>query len=187
MSATKKALAAAAVLLVLAAGAAYFIFKGETYEIRLTEQEIQERLDQKFPIAKKYLLIFDMAYKNPEVHLVEGSDRIQFGLESGLTFPFGGETKTLAGDSQITAGLRYDADSHEFYLVDPQIDRLDIQGIPPALTAKSEAALKAVAQDVRERYPVYTIKPTDLKKVTARMILKSVVAQNGELVITLGL
>jgi len=40
---------------------------------------------------------------------------------------------------------------------------------------------------VLERYPVYTIKPTDIKKVTARMILKSVVARNGELVITLGI
>jgi Protein of unknown function (DUF1439) len=187
MSRAKKAFAAAAILLVLAAAAAYFILKGETYEIRLTEQQIQERLDQKFPIAKKYLLIFDVAYSNPKVHLVEGSDRIQFGLETGLTFPFGGETKTLTGDSQIRAGLRYDAASHEFYLVDPQIDRLDIQGIPPALTTKSEAALKAVAQDILERYPVYTIKPTDIKKVTARMILKSVVANNGELIITLGL
>jgi hypothetical protein len=187
MSAIKKALAAAAVLLVLAAAVAYFILKGETYEIRLTEQQIQERLDQKFPIAKKYFAILDVAYQNPKVHLVESSDRIQFGVETGLTFPFGGETKALTGDSQLTAGLRYDATSHEFYLVDPQIDRLDIQGIPPAMTAKSEAALKTVAREVLERYPVYTIKPTDLKKVTARMILKSVVAKNGELVITLGL
>jgi hypothetical protein len=187
MSAIKKALAAAAVLLAVAAVATYFFLKGETYEIRLTEQQIQERLDQKFPIAKKYLLIFDVTYSNPKVHLVEGSDRIQFGLETGLTFPFEGETKTLTGDSQLTAGLRYDADRHEFYLVDPQIDGLDIGGIPPALTAKSEAVLKAVALQVLERYPVYTIKPTDIKKVTARMILKSVVARNGELVITLGL
>jgi uncharacterized protein DUF1439 len=144
------------VLLVVAAGAAYFLLKGETYEIRLTEQQIQERLDQRFPIVKRYLLIFDVTYSNPKFHLVEGSDRIQFGLETELTLPFGGESKTLTGNTQTTAGLRYDADRHELYLVDPQIERLDIQGIPPALTAKAEAALKAVAQAVLERYPIYT-------------------------------
>jgi len=74
--------AAAAVLLVLAAGAAYFLLRGETYEIRLTEQELQERFDQKFPISRKYLLIFDVTYSNPKVHFVEGSDRIQFGLNT---------------------------------------------------------------------------------------------------------
>ena len=183
----KKALAAVAILLVVAAGAAYFILRGETYEIRLTEQQIQERLDQKFSITKKYLLIFDVTYKNPRVALVEGSDRIQFSLATELSFPLGSERKTVSGESQVTAGLRYDPERYQFYLVDPQIDRLDIQGIPAALTEKSENALKAVATEVLERYPIYTIKPTDIKKATARMILKSVVVRNGELVITLGL
>jgi len=187
MSTILKALVAGAILVVLATAAAYFLLRGETYEIRLTEQQIQERLDQKFPITRKYLLIFDVTYSNPKVHLIEDSDRIQFSLGTELTFPLGSERKIVNGDSQVTAGLRYDPDSYEFRLADPQIDRMDIQGIPPALQAKSEAYTKAVALEVLERYPIYTIRPTDIKKAAARVILRKVVVQNGQLVITLGL
>jgi hypothetical protein len=187
MSAIKKVLAAGAILLVLACGAAYFLLKGQTYEIRLTEQQIQERLDQKFPITKKHLFLFDVTYSNPKVHLAEGSDRIQFSLHTEIAFPLGSDRKTVAGDSQVTAGLRYDPQSYELHLTDPQIDRMDIQGIPPALEAKSEAGAKAVALEVLDRYPIYTIKPTDIKKATARLILRSVVVQDSQLVITLGL
>jgi uncharacterized protein DUF1439 len=186
MTLIRRVLAAAAVLLVLATGAAYFLLRGERYEIRLAEQELQERFDQKFPISRKYLLIFDVTYSNPKVHFVEGSHRIQFGLNTELSFPFGGGRKTVEGDSQLTAGLRYDAESYELYLTDPQIDKMDIRGILEALTAKSEAALKAIALEVLERYPVYTIKPTDIKKTAARVILRSVVVHNGQLVVTLG-
>jgi hypothetical protein len=45
----------AVVLLLLAGVAGYFLMRGEEFEIRLTQQEIQERLDQKFPLTKKYL------------------------------------------------------------------------------------------------------------------------------------
>ena len=97
-----------------------------------------------------YLLIFDVTYSNPKVHLIEGSDRIQFSLSTELTFPLGSERKTVNGDSQVTAGLRYDPDSYEFRLADPEIDKMDIQGIPPVLQVKSEAYAKAVALEVLE-------------------------------------
>ena len=45
---------------------------------------------------------------------------------------------------------------------------------------------KAVARYYAER-PIYTLKETNIKQSAARLVLKGVIVENGELVITLGL
>src|SRR5262245_56240050 len=65
-SCMKKALPAIVVVVVVAAVGLYFVLRGEEYELRLTQQEIQEKLDQKFPFSKRHLLLFEATYSNPK-------------------------------------------------------------------------------------------------------------------------
>jgi Protein of unknown function (DUF1439) len=183
----KKIAAVIVVLVIVAAVGAYVVLRGEEYELRLTQQQIQEKLDQIFPMTKRHLLLFEVDYSNPKVILTEGSDRIRFSLDAVLSNFATTSGQRLSGSCEMVAGLRYDADRHAFFLTDPVIEKLDLGGLPVELTPKVEQAFKATAEEVLDIRPVYTLRPTDLKKAAARAVLKSVLVEKGELVITLGL
>jgi Protein of unknown function (DUF1439) len=176
----------AVVLLLLAGVAGYFLMRGEEFEIRLTQQEIQERLDQKFPLTKKYLFLVDVTYSNPRVTLVSGDDRVRLSLDAALGNLTPSNGDRIQGSSEVLAGVRYDAARYEFYLVDPVIGSLEINGLPESIAPKAQKALQVVIQEYLDHFPIYKLPPTDIKKVTARMILKRVRVDNGELVFTLG-
>jgi len=176
----------AVVLLLLAAVAGYFLLCGEEFEIRLTQQEIQERLDQKFPLTKKYLFLIDVTYSNPRVTLVSGDDRVRFSLDAALGNLTPGNGDKVQGSPEVVAGVRYDAARYEFYLVDPVISSLEINGLPESIAPRAQKALQAVIQEYLDHFPIYKLQPTDIKKATAGMIVKRVRVDNGELVFTLG-
>lgn len=64
------------VLVVLLAGV-FVYMKGRRYEVVITQQQIDTSLVQRFPMSKRHLLIFEITCSNPQVTLLEGSDRIQ--------------------------------------------------------------------------------------------------------------
>jgi hypothetical protein len=183
----KKVAAAIVVVVLVAAVSLYFVLRGDEYELRLTQQEIQDRFDEKFPFSKRHLLLFEVTYSNPKVILTEGSDRIRFSTDAELSNFATSGGQRLSGSCEVVAGLRYDAEQHAFFLIDPEIEKLDIAGLPVELTPKVQQAMVATAEEVLTRRPVYTLRPTDLKKAAARAVLKSVKVENGVLVIALGL
>jgi hypothetical protein len=183
----KKAAAAIVVIVIAAAVGAFLLLRGEEYEVRLTQEQIQERLDQIFPVTKRHLLVFEVTYRNPRVTLSEGSDRIRFSIDAELGNLTTNAGERLSGSCEIVTGLRYDAEQYAFFLVDPTIEKLALAGLPIGMTPKVEQALRATAEEVLASRPVYTLRPTDLKKTAARAVLKSVEVESGQLVITLGL
>ncbi len=155
--------------------------------MELTEPQIQEKLDARFPIQKSKLLVLVLTLSNPQVGLEEGADRISFGVDATLNLTIGGQQKPLGGTGTITTGLRYHPDDYSFYLNDPIIEELEIQGIPIQYVDKvNEVAMKLAEERINE-CPIYKLKGDDLKQATARLILKDMVVEDGKLVITLGL
>lgn len=183
----KRAACIVAGLLVLGLGTAFVALRGHRFTVALTESQIQQRLDAIFPIDKSYLVIFDLTLSNPQVTLEDGADRLSFGLDTTLNLNLSGRKRTLTGSGTITAGLRYDPRQHAFFLDDPEIERLEILGIPIKYVDKvNQLARKLAAERIRGR-PIYTLKPHEIKQAVARTVLKDVVVEDGKLVITLGL
>jgi hypothetical protein len=184
----KKAIIGICLLIVLLAGAgfAYVYFGEKTYQLRITNQEIQEKVDQKFPITKTHLVLFKVTWKNPKVVLVNGSERVTVSFDAEIHLR-DADSNVLRGTCQVTSALNYKADKYEFYLVDPKIEQLDIQGVPAKMEQKVTEVFNKYANEVFDQFPVYKIRGTDRNKVIARMVLKKVTVENGDLVITLGL
>ena len=160
----KRIIAGAVVLLALAASAGFFLLRGQEFEVRLTQQEIQERLDQKFPLAKKYLFLVDVTYSNPKATLVSGEDRVRFSLDAALENLTPSNVNKIQGTSEVVAGVRYDAARYEFYLVDAVVGSLDIKGLPEPIAPKAEKALQTVIQEYLDHFPIYKLQPTDIKR-----------------------
>ena len=181
----KLGLIIAVVLLVSLLGA-YFYFGGREYQFRFSEDELRGKLSKRLPIEKTYLFIFQVVLDRPRVTLVEGSDRVQAGLDLTLNIHINEEPLPLGGSVDASGGVRYDPLEGAFYLTDPVVERLAVQGIPARYTDRVNSVLtKAIAEYYKDR-PIYTLKESDVKQAAAKLVLKSVVVQNRLLVVTLG-
>lgn len=182
----RQGLFAGMLVLAVALGGAWWYFAGREYVVRVSEAEIHQQLDKRLPLKRSFLLVFEAELAHPRVRLRDGSDRVDLGLDVVLNLRVGHESRPLGGRVDLVTGLRYDAADGGFHLVDPVITRLDLQGVPAEYQARATRVVDAALAEFVGRYPVYTLRPSDAKRATARLLLKSVVVSGNELVLTLG-
>jgi hypothetical protein len=175
----------ASALCLVALGAYYF--SGKEYEIRLTEEQIRAKLSERMPIRKDYLIIFEVILDNPRVSLVDGTNRIAGGLDVVLNIGLKSEKLPLGGTLDVSGGVRYEPDTGRFFLTEPVIERFAVQGVPEQYTEKVNKVLTKALGEYYSNHPIYTLSAFDLKQGAARLLLKSVVIESKQLVITLGI
>jgi hypothetical protein len=165
----------------------YFYFSGKEYVFSFSESQIREKLTTKLPLNKKYLIIFEVTLDNPRVSLTNGSNRVAAGLDVILNIRIDKNPKPLGGSVDATGGIKYVKNSGEFFLTEPVIEHLSIQGIPDKYTKKANQVLTKALSEYYDSHPIYTLKPTDVNKAAARLALKNVIIENQNLVVTLGI
>lgn len=62
-----KIIAAIGFAIIVVVTAAYFYFSGREYVIAIPKAEIAQKLNQKLPMEKTYLLIFKVMFDNPRI------------------------------------------------------------------------------------------------------------------------
>ena len=173
-------------LIVAIAGTVIYL-RGRRYVVTITQAQIDQTLQAKFPVTKKHLLLFNVTYSNPRVRLLPGTNRIEVGMDAVLNMRIFNESKQLGGSAVLTTGLAYRNETKQFFLSDPKIDKLSIQGIPEQYLAKvTEFASKAAGEHLEE-IPVYTLKAKDIKTTAAKLLLKDLQVKGSEIHATLGL
>ena len=76
----------------------------------------------------------------------------------------------LGGELDISGGVRYDEIDGQFFLTDPAIENLNIQGIPDKYSERANKVLtKALAEYYADR-PIYTLRETDAKQAVAKLL-----------------
>lgn len=168
-------------------GAGYWYFSGKDFFLYFTEAQLQEKLNAKLPLTKTYLMIFNVTLDHPRLHLVNGSDKVQMGLDVTINLNLAGETKSLGGTIQVSGGVAYAAETAQFFLIDPVVEILSMQGIPQKHEEKVRLALTRALATYYAEHPIYQLKSTDAKQATAKLILKSVVVENQRLVLKMGI
>jgi hypothetical protein len=174
-------------LLVVGAAGAYWYVAGRTHVIAIPEAELRDKLAERMPFTRTYALLLQVTLDNARVALVEGSDRVDAGVDLLLNIRVGRQPLNLGGSVDLSGGIAYRADGGQFFLVDPRIERLDVQGVPEKHREKVRDALTRALAEYFATRPLHTLKTTDLKQAAARMLLKDVVVADRQLVITLGL
>ncbi len=176
---------ASALVLVLTGTLLYF--HGRRYDVIITQNEIDEALRARFPISKNHLRIFQITYSNPHVTLLPESNRIEVGLDAGLDIKLRDQPKRLGGTAVVTTGLSYRSETHKFFLSDPEINKLTLQGIPQEHLDKVTRLASNAAREYLQRFPIYTLKAKDVKTTAVKLLLKDVQVKSNEVHATLGL
>jgi len=177
--------AASALVLVLAGMLLYF--HGRRYDVIITQKQIDEALRARFPVSKNHLLIFQVTYSNPRVTLLPESNRIEVGLDADLDIKLRDQPKRLSGTAVVTTGLSYRSEAHQFFLSDPEINKLTLQGIPQEHLDKVTRLASTAVREYLQRFPIYTLKAKDAKTTAVKLLLKDVQVKSNEVHATLGL
>lgn len=183
----KKIIGIVVLLLVVGLVGAYFYFSGKEYIVSIPENDIQVKMNDKLPITKSYFIIFQVTLENPRVMLEEGSNRINAGLDTILNIKVGEQPKPLGGSLDISGNLKYVDESGEFYLIDPVIEKFNVQGIPEKYTDKVNSVFTKALSEFYAKHPVYTLSSLDVKQSITKLALKNIIVENKELVVTFGI
>jgi hypothetical protein len=183
-AATRSMMAAIALLAV--AAAAYLAIHGKEYVYRIPERELRDRLSARLPITKTYLILFQVTLDHPRISLEDGSDRVDAGIDLAFDLRVDNAIKRLVGSLDFSGGIRYSVETGEFFLTEPVIQRVEIEGLPDRYIDISKRLLARALRDFIEGHAVYSLSTTDATELGIRMALKRVIVKDHELVVTLG-
>lgn len=174
-----------ALLIIAGIAVALYSFKDKSIRLTITQQQLQEQINQHFPFSETYLALFEINYENPVVKIDAEKDRIAVGLDAVTAFKLGG--KEYKGTALISGGLKYVPDTASFYLTDARIETLQITDIPEKYSEQVTKYGSEVLAAYLEKKPVYTITDDNLEMRAAKLLLKDVRAETGALIVELGL
>jgi hypothetical protein len=149
-----------AVLLGLA-GCAGMPFGPQPRAVTLSAEQVAEALGRRIGIDKKMLDLLQVRVEKPKVTFDQQTQRLRADLEVSLSHPF--STQPLTGRAGISGGIAYDAKSLTVALLDPRIERFEIDGAPRALKDSINRLGSALGGELLQSYPLFTLKPQDLK------------------------
>ena len=169
----------------LSAGMLHCNITREGIVIEMTPEEIQEKLDEAFPITERYLVVFSLTLADPQVKLTEGSDRIGFGLSARTNVRVNGEDVT--GRAWMTSGLRYDPDKGALFLTDPRVESVNMSMLPEKYEDDVLLTANLAAKKFLKEYEVYRLDRAEFTQAVAKFTLKNVVVRDGVLKMIFGL
>lgn len=179
------------VLLGAALLAAWFLFgklgSDDGVTLTFTAEEIEERLDQKFPITeivKEPLpLPLPVTVQTPEITFIPSSDR----LRARVTAEIDAILAKYEIRASFSCGIRYQASDQSLRIIDPTVEEIETRKLPEKYRDQVYLLASLLAQRYLNDQPVYTLKGTDLKDQAARLLLKEIEVKNGLLIVRLGL
>ena len=92
----------------------------------------------------------------------------------------------FTGTMTISGKVAYRAEEAAFYFLEPSIDEVAIEQLPPAMDQPVRKAASKVLTKYLTENPVYTLSDEDSKIKAAKMLLKSVAVEDGKLKVELG-
>lgn len=149
----------ALVPLVRPARAAYNIWTGE---YTMTRKEIEAAVGKRFPTTLNYGQLLSVELTNPQIGFNPQANRINTQVDAQLQNVLL-QGQPLKGVLAISSALKYDPLRRAVLLDNPSVERVDVNGMPPAYGQQLTAIGGTVAQQVLNQYPIYTFKPEQLR------------------------
>lgn len=180
----------ALVIITFVAGGIY-ILQGSDLVLTFSERDLEKRLGEHLPFTERYMGVVEVSLTNPRVNLVEGSDRIAGGLDAMVDislgeFSLGGDNAAIAGGIDISGGVRYEPADGALFMVNPQIEKVRIDGMGAAAANRANAAIALALDEYFRTHPIYVLSDNDLGEAATKVALDDIMVKDGKLVLTFG-
>jgi hypothetical protein len=154
-------------------------FAPEAY-IDIDQEQLQARLEARFPQKNCALMLACVTLSAPRVTLTEGSERI--GLAADVLVSMG--RRQMPGKVAFSGVLRYVRYQGDFYLDDVQIDNFVLTGFPPELVEVVKARGPGAMRRALEGHPIYSIRGDTAKESLAKLAVRDVQVVDGKVRVT---
>lgn len=147
--------------------------------IKLSQEKLQKTIDKKFPY-KKSALVAKIELTDPKLTLKNDQ------LLIDVSFNGSALTKSIEGQLNASGEVTYRPDKKAFYLKGFHIRRVDLANITGQQKDRVVNLLDKALNAYLTSFPVYRLKKTKYTQNLARMLLKDVKTEEGQLVVKLG-
>ena len=152
-------------------------------ELVFHREELQKKIEREFPLQKKKSLI-TATFSEPAVLLDEGSDRMGIGLAVKVALPGG---KNFHGNVEADGELQYKPENGELFVFNSRVHQLQIPELPDRYRGPVQEVVARAVKHYLSSVLIYQLKQDDFKHSLARLVLKSVRVEEGNLVVEIGL
>jgi hypothetical protein len=154
--------------------------------VRITEAELQERINKKFPITKSHQFLGTVTYENPRIGLHRQDNRIEFGIDISLSnIKINGND--LRGSVLMLASAVYNSEKKALFLKDPQLQQFTLNGVPEQNVQMLRGLFMPAIEKLLKRKPVYRFKDQDSITNIAGMLVKDIRVRDGSVEIVWGI
>ena len=135
-------------------------------DIEVSQAQLQQAVERRFPIERRYLELLDVTVAAPRVLLRPEVNRLATEFEVLVSDRvFHGQHR---GTISLNYGLRFEPSDNSVRLTNVRIDRFDIDGAPALLRQQLDRLGVQLAEQTLNERPVYTLRPKDVEAVQGR-------------------
>ena len=134
--------------------------------IEVSQAQLQEAVERRFPIERRYLELLDVTVAAPRVTLRPEVNRLATEFQvlvSDRVF-----SSQHRGTISLNYGLRFDPGDNSVRLTNVRIDRFDIDGAPALLRQQLDRIGVQLAEQTLNERPVYSLRPRDVEAIQGR-------------------
>ena len=158
-----------------------FSLAAQAYEVRLTEQQLQQQLDSQMPLSQSQGIV-TLTLSHPKLDLLPSGNRLSLRTNALIVTSIGLQS---SGQLTVEGKIRYDKASYSFFIEEPVIRQLDIDGLAPGLHPQLISMAQKALTPALTGQPVYTLSDQDVTQAMARMMLKSLTITETEVVLVM--
>ncbi|MGJ8691292.1 MAG: DUF1439 domain-containing protein [Thalassotalea sp.] len=154
-----------------------------SYTLEFSEAELQSKLDAMMPLVKKKLFM-KITISAPKLDLIDNANELALFANINVSAPGG---LNGSGKTKIKGSIDYRPEQGAFYLKNPEVIELHINGVLPQYQMKIKELAQASIAKALLKQPIYKFKDDDMKQKMAKSTLTSVVVKNGKLLVNLSM
>jgi len=137
------------------------------HTVELSQARLQELVARRFPVDKRVLDMIDLTLDAPRVGLQPEANRIS--VEVALHAKAGGPIQTrLSGSLLVSEALRFEPADNTIRLVDVEVERFVIDGLPSSWQRQLDRLGKPLARGLLEDQVLYTLRDKDVAAMNGR-------------------
>jgi hypothetical protein len=129
-------------------------------EVMVPVGKLNEALSRRLENEKKILEIFSLKLGQPRLVTEPATQRLRADFGVTLSHPF--SNRPLTGRTAISGAIGYDATSRSVMLLEPRIESLELDAVPPALRDVTARLAAALGRELLGHYPLVSVQQKDL-------------------------